>query len=109
MEAVLAVVVFGVAGAVFMGVLGLLWLTLKLIFLPVRLVLGAIKLVIGLVVGVLGTIAMLVLAPILAIGIGGIAIVAVAVAAVGMLLPLLPFLLLGLVVWAFMKRPAAVA
>ena len=52
---------------------------------------------------------MLALAPVIAVAVGGAALVALVVAAVALLLPLLPFLLLGGLVWAFMRRPAAAA
>ena len=47
------------------------------------------------VAGLLGGIAMLALAPVLAVVVGGAAVVAVIVAVLALLLPLLPFVLLG--------------
>jgi len=109
MGALFAFGLLAVIGAALVGVLGLVWLVLKLVFLPIRLALGAVKLVAGLVVGLVGGIAMLVLAPIVAIGVGGVALLAIVVAAVTLFLPLLPFLLLGGLVWAITRRPAAAA
>jgi len=95
------------AGAAVIGLVGVFWLLLKLIFLPIRLVLGVVKLVFGLAAAAIGMVAMLVLAPVLAIGVGGVLVVGVIVAALAVLLPAVPFVLLGLVVWSFLKRPPA--
>jgi hypothetical protein len=97
------------AGAAIIGLFGLVWLVLKLIFLPVRLALGLVKLVIGVVAGAVGMLAMLALAPLLLVGVGGALVVGLVVAGLAVLLPLVPFLLLGLVVWSFLKRPAVSA
>ena len=70
-------------------------LVLKLAFLPIRLAIGAVKLVAAMIAGLLGGIAMLALAPAVAVVVGGAAVVAVIVAVLALLLPLLPFLLLG--------------
>jgi len=109
MAALFALVMLGIAGAVVFGLFALAWLVLKLVFLPIRLAIGAVKLVASMVAGLLGGIAMLALAPVLAVVVGGAAVVAVIVAVLALLLPLLPFLLLGGLVWAFMRRPVAAA
>ena len=109
MGALLALVGLGVAGAGAMAVFGLIWLLLKLIFLPIRLALGLVRLVLGLVFGLVGGLLMLLLAPVIAVGLGGVALVVLVAGAFAVLLPLLPFLLLGVLVWSFMKRPAATA
>lgn len=96
------------AGAVVIGIVGVFWLLLKLIFLPIRLALGVIKFVVGMVAAALGMVAMLALAPVLAVVVGGALVVGLIVAALAVLLPLVPFVLLGLLVWSFMKRPPAV-
>ncbi|MEZ5417629.1 MAG: hypothetical protein R2708_09825 [Vicinamibacterales bacterium] len=93
------------AGAVVAGVFSLVWLLLKLIFLPVRLVLGLVKFALGAVAGLVGMVAMLALAPVLLVGVGGVLLVGLVVAGLAVLLPLVPFLLLGLLVWSFLKRP----
>src|SRR5262245_31575796 len=103
MGALLALIGLGVAGAGAMAVTGLVWLLLKLVFLPIRLAFGAVRLVFGLVGGLL----MLVLAPVVAVGVGGVALLVLVVGAFALLLPLLPFVLLGVLVWSFMKRPVA--
>ncbi len=97
------------AGAAAVGLAGVIWLLLKLLFLPIRLALGVVKFVASLVAAVLGLAAMLALAPILAVGVGGALVVGLVIAALAVLLPLVPFVLLGLIVWSFWKRPAAVA
>ena len=95
MAALFALVMLGIAGAVVFGLFALAWLVLKLVFLPIRLAIGAVKLVASMVAGLLGGIAMLALAPVFAVVVGGAAVVAVIVAVLALLLPLLPFLLLG--------------
>lgn len=109
MGALFAIGAMAAAGAVVMGVVGLVWFVLKLVFLPVRLVLGLVKLVLGLVGGLLGMFALLAAAPLLLLGLGGALVVGLVVAVLAVLLPLLPFLLLGVLVWSFMKRPAVAA
>ena len=88
---------------------GLVWLAFKLIFLPVRLALGLVKFVLGAVAGLVGMLAMLALAPVLLLVVGGVFVVGLVVAGLAVLLPLLPFVLLGLIVWSFLKRPAVAA
>lgn len=100
-------VAFAAAAAV--GIFGFVWLLLKLVFLPVRLALGLVKFVVGLIGGLLGMLVMLALAPVLLVVVGGAVVVGLGVAALAVFLPLLPFLLIGLVVWSFLKRPKAAA
>jgi hypothetical protein len=95
------------AGATVVGMVGVFWLLLKLIFLPIRLALGVVKFVVGLAAAAVGLVAMLALAPVLAVGVGGVLVVGLIVAALAVLLPLIPFVLLGLIVWSFLKRPPA--
>lgn len=109
MGALLALGAVATAGAVVFGILGLVWFALKLVFLPIRLALGLVKLVVGVVAGALGMLAMLALAPVLLLGVGGALVVGLVIAALAALLPLIPFILLGLVVWSFLKRPAVTA
>ncbi len=94
-------------GATVVGVVGVFWLLLKLIFLPIRLVLGVVKFVVGMAAAAVGLVAVLALAPVLAVGVGGVLVVGLIVAALAVLLPLIPFVLLGLIVWSFLKRPPA--
>lgn len=98
-----------VAGAAVIGLAGFVWLVLKLIFLPIRLALGLVKIVVGVVAGLFGMVAMLALVPVLVVGAGGALVVGLVVAGLAVALPLLPFVLLGLVVWSFLKRPAVSA
>ena len=71
MGALLALGAVAIGGAVVFGILGIVWFVLKLVFLPIRLALGLVKLVVGVVAGALGMLAMLALAPVLLVGIGG--------------------------------------
>lgn len=96
-------------GATIVGILGAVWLVLKLVFLPIRLALGAVKLVVGLVGGLVGMVALVALAPLLIVAVGGALVVGLGVAFLAVALPLLPFLLIGVLVWSFLKRPAVAA
>jgi hypothetical protein len=97
------------AGATAVAVLGAVWVVLKLVFLPIRLALGLVKLVVGLVGGLLGMLALVALAPLLLIAVGGALVVGLGVALLAVALPLLPFILIGVLVWSFLKRPAVAA
>ena len=109
MGAVIALGALAAAGAAMAGLVGLLWLVLKLVFLPIRLALGLVKFALGAVAGLVGMLAMLAIAPVLLVVVGGVFVVGHEIAGLAVLLPLLPFVLLGLVVWSFLKRPAVVA
>ncbi len=109
MGAVIVLGALAAAGAATAGLFGLVWLAFKLIFLPVRLALGLVKFVLGAVAGLVGMLAMLALAPVLLLVVGGVFVVGLVVAGLAVLLPLLPFVLLGLIVWSFLKRPAVAA
>lgn len=100
-----AVFALGAFAAAVAGVFGIVWLLLKLVFLPVRLAFGLVKLVVGAVAGLLGMLALLALAPVLLVVVGGGLLAGLVVAGLAVLLPLVPFVLLGLVVWSFLKRP----
>ncbi len=109
MGALLALGAVATAGAVVVGLFGVVWFVLKLVLLPIRLAFGLVKLVVGVVFGALGMLAMLALAPVLVVAVGGAIVVGLVIALLAALLPLVPFILLGLVVWSFLKRPAVAA
>lgn len=109
MGALLALGAVATAGAVVVGLFGVVWFVLKLVLLPIRLALGLVKLVVGAVFGALGMLAMLALTPVLVVAVGGAIVVGLVIALLAALLPLVPFILLGLVVWSFLKRPAVAA
>jgi hypothetical protein len=109
MGALLALGAVATAGAVVVGLFGVVWFVLKLVLLPIRLAFGLVKLVMGVVFGALGMLAMLALAPVLVVAVGGAIAVGLVIALLAALLPLVPFILLGLVVWSFLKRPAVAA
>lgn len=109
MGSVLVLGAIAMAGATVVGILGAIWLVLKLVFLPIRLALGAVKLVVGLVGGLLGMLALVALAPLLLIAVGGALVVGLGVAVLAVALPLLPFVLIGVLVWSFLKRPTVPA
>lgn len=115
-----ALAVAAVVGFVFMLLRAVLWLVflpirllffpLKLLFFPIRLLMSLVWIPIGLTFGALGLAAGAVLVPILLVGVAGFVIVSLIAAVLSVMLPLVPFILLGLLVWAiFRHRPAAVA
>ena len=100
------------AGLAMASVLGLIFFVLKLVmwtvFLPFRILSKLLWIPFGLVTGAIGLAAGAALLPILLL-VGVVAIVGLVAAVIALLIPAIPFVLLGLVVWAFMRRqPAAV-
>jgi hypothetical protein len=115
-----ALAVAAVIGFVFMllrAVLWLLFLPIRLLFLPIKLLLFPVRLLmsllwipIGLAFGALGLAAGAVLVPMVLVGVAGFVIVSLIAAVLSVMLPMVPFLLLGLLVWAiFRHRPAVPA
>jgi len=82
----------------------ILWFVL----LPFRLLMWALWIPIGIVTGLLGLAAGVVAIPVILAGVVGFLVLGVIAAAVSVMLPLVPFVLLGLLCWAlFRRRPAA--
>jgi hypothetical protein len=118
---VLAALVIGVAAA---AVIGLLFLLLKLafwviffplklvfwvVFLPIRLLFKLLSLPFGLAFGKLGMGLGLIALPLILLIVGGMLLVGLIIAIVGVLIPAIPFVLLGLLLWSvFRKRPAVI-
>ena len=101
------------AGLAVAFVFGLIFFVLKLVFwavfLPFRLLFKLLWIPFGLVTGAVGLAAGAALLPILLVVGGVVAVIGLFAAIIAVLIPAIPFLLLGLVVWAFMRRqPEAV-
>ena len=101
------------AGLAMAFVLGLIFFVLKLVmwtvFLPFRILSKLLWIPFGLVTGAIGLAAGAALLPILLLVGGVVALVGLGAAVFALRIPAIPFVLLGLVVWAFMRRqPAAV-
>jgi hypothetical protein len=118
---VLAMLAVGVAVA---AVIGFLFLLLKLafwviffplklvfwvVFLPVRLLFKLISLPFGLAFGTLGMGLGLIALPVILLIVGGVLLVGLIVAIIAVMIPTIPFILLGLLLWSvFRKRPAVI-
>jgi hypothetical protein len=101
MLAMLAVV--GISIAVLLGfVFFVLRLVLWAVFFPIRLILKLLWIPVGLTFGVLGFAFATIALPI-------ILVVGLLAAVAAILLPLAPFILFALLVWAIVRRPPAVA
>ena len=94
-------------GFAVMAVFGAIFLVLRIVFwavlFPVRLVLKLLWLPFALVGGALSLVAGAAVLGLIVVVVGAIA------AALAFLIPLTPFVLLGLMIWAFMKRRPATA
>lgn len=95
------------------AVLGVVVLALKLavwaVLLPFRLLWKLITIPIWLTLGALGLVAGAVALPVVLFGVVAVAVVGVLAAVLAILLPAIPFVLLGLLVWALFRRSPAVA
>jgi hypothetical protein len=100
-----ALAVAAVIGFVLFLIKTLIWI----VMLPIRLVMWMLWIPIGLTMGALGLAAGVVAVPILLAVVAGFVIFTVIAAVLSVMLPLVPFVLLGLLVWAlfFRARPAA--
>ena len=103
-----------IAGLAVMSVVGVVFLVIKVVFwavfLPFRLLFKLLWIPVGLVMGALSLSASAAILPILLVVGGAVAVISILAAILSLLVPAIPFLLLGLVIWAFMKkRPTVVA
>jgi hypothetical protein len=118
---VLAVLAVGVAVAAVIGFLFLLlklvfWvvffplkLVFSLVFLPIRLLFKLTTLPFGLAFGTVGVGLGLIALPLIILVVGGVLLVGLVVAIVAVMIPAIPFILLGLLLWSvFRKRPAVI-
>jgi hypothetical protein len=105
-----ALVVAGLAVAAVVGfVLLLLKLVLWTVLLPFRILFKLLMLPVYLTVGAIGLAAAAVALPVLLVVFGGVLLVGLVAGLFALFLPLIPFVLLGLVVWAIVKpRPTAI-
>lgn len=102
------------AGLAVAFVFGLIFFVLKLllwtVFLPFRLLFKLLWIPAGLVMGGVGLVFSAALLPVVLIVGGVVAIVGLFAAIIALLIPAIPFVLLGLAIWAVMRRqPAAAA
>ena len=122
MLGLIALAGFLMGGFVLAAILGVMVFALKIVFwavfLPFRIIskifFGVIFKVlmfpIWLMLGALGMAAGAVAMPLLLVVVAGVAVFGILAALFALLLPLLPFVMFGLLIWAFMrKRPAVVA
>ncbi|MFP5380308.1 MAG: hypothetical protein ACLGHP_11280, partial [Vicinamibacteria bacterium] len=102
--AMVGLAVAALIGVVLFAIKAVVWLVL----LPFRILFKVLTFGAGLAFGAVGLVAGLALLPVVLAVVAVIAIVAVVGAILSLLLPAIPFILLGLVVWALMRKPAAV-
>ncbi|HYU81028.1 MAG TPA: hypothetical protein VEK56_18710 [Vicinamibacterales bacterium] len=93
------------------AVLGFVFFVLRLalwaVFFPIRLLLKLLWIPIGLTFGAVGLALGATALPLLALFAGGILIFGLVAAAVALLLPAIPFVLFGLLLWAIFRRHPA--
>lgn len=106
--------VFGgliVASVAVAAVLGFVFFLLKLVLwtvlLPFRILFKILMIPVWLTLGALGLAVGVIAAPLLAVAVAGVVVVGLLAALAALLLPAIPFVLLGLLLWAiFSRRPA---
>ena len=102
-----------VAGIAVAAVFGLVFLVLKVVLwaviLPFRILFKLLMIPVWLTLGALGLAAGAAALPILLVVGAGVVVVGVLAALVALLIPAIPFVLLGLAIWAVMRRRPAVA
>ena len=108
MLAVLAVVGLSVA-----AILGFVFFLLKIVmwtvFFPLRLLFKLLWLPVGLAFGAVGMGLSLAALPLLFLLVGGVLIFGVIAAIIGLMIPAIPFVLLGLLLWSIFRRSPATA
>jgi hypothetical protein len=101
------------AGLAVAAVVGFVFFLLKLVFwvvlLPFRLLLKALMIPVWFTLGAVGLAVGAVAVPVLLAVVAVVAVVGVLAAALAFVLPVIPFVLLGLLVWAIFRRSPAVA
>jgi hypothetical protein len=114
MVALIALAGLLMAGVAAAAVFGLILLVFKVVFwavlLPFRILMKVLMIPVYLTLGAVGLAAGAVALPIVLTVVAGIAVLGILAAVLALLLPAIPFVLLGLMVWAIVRRrPAAVA
>ena len=87
----------------------LLRIVLWTVFFPLRLLFKLIWLPIGLTVGAVGMALCFAALPLLLLVLGGVLVFGLIAAIIGLMIPAIPFVLLGLLLWAIFKRSPATA
>jgi hypothetical protein len=103
--AVGALAVAMIVGMVIMAIKVVLWIVL----LPFRILGWLLWIPISLTLGALGLVAGVVLAPIVVALVAGFIVISLIGAVLSLMLPLVPFVLLGLLLWAIFRHRPAVA
>jgi hypothetical protein len=106
----LALATLAVVAAGALALVGVIALVLKLVFwvvlLPFRLFFKAAGFALGALFGGLGLLAGVVVVPLLLLVVAGAVVAAIVSALVALLIPAVPFVLLGLLVWSLVRKPA---
>jgi hypothetical protein len=110
----LALVGLLMAGFAFAAVIGTIFLLLKLVWwavvFPFRLLFKLLMIPVWLTLGAVGMLAGVAIVPVLMVVAAGVLVVGLVAAVLAVLLPAIPFVLFGLLIWALMRRrPAVVA
>ena len=106
--AVLAVVGMSVA-AVLAFVFFLVKIVLWVVFFPIRLLFKLLWIPIGLTVGAVGMGLGMAALPLLFLVLGGVLVFGLIAAIIGLIIPAIPFVLLGLLLWSIFRRSPATA
>jgi hypothetical protein len=106
--ALLAVVGLSIA-AVIGFVLFLMKLVLWVVFFPIKLLFKLLWLPVGLAFGTLGMGLGVIALPLLFLLVGGVVIFGLIAAIIGLMIPAIPFILLGLLLWSIFSRGPAAA
>jgi hypothetical protein len=108
MFGLLALIGLMIAGFAVAAVIGTMFLVLKIVLwvvlFPFRLLFKILMIPIWMTLGAIGMLAGVALIPIVLMVVLGIAILGVIAAVLALLLPALPFVLFGLLIWALMRR-----
>ena len=108
MLAMLAVVGLSIA-AVIGFVFFLLKMVLWVVFLPLRLLFKLLWLPVGLALGAVGMGLGLLAVPLLLVVLGGVLVFGLIAAVIGVMIPAIPFVLFGLLLWSIFRRAPAAA
>lgn len=102
-----------VAGLAVAAVIGLVFFVLKVVFwvvlFPFRILFKILMIPVWLTLGAIGLAAGAALLPLLLVVVAGVVVVGLIAAALAVLLPAIPFVLLGLAIWAIVRRRPVVA
>lgn len=102
-----------VVGLALAALMGVVFLVVKIAFwtvlLPFRILFKVLMIPVWLTLGAVGVVAGTALLPILLVVAAGVVVIGAISALLALLVPAIPFVLLGLMVWALMRKGPAVA